>query len=613
VKQLRIVMVGDVDAGKSTILGRLLVDVGQVTPEKLAELESSSTKRGVPIEYSFLLDAFQVERDQAITLDITRVWVRTPDAEFVFVDAPGHRELIRNLLSGASEVDVPVLVVAVDEGITPQTRKQALFLQWLGFKNVLVTINKLDLSSDPRAAYEERAAQVREFLAQLGLVAADIVPVAARSGDNVVHPGALTAWWKGRTLLDALKALEPKTREIDGPLRFLVQDVYRRENTRFIAGRIESGTLRRGEPLTFWPLQTGARVVRIVQWPHDLEEAPSGAHVAVELDARIFVDRGVVGSRATDAPELGHVLQARIVWIGADPVRAGENLRLRLGTREIPVTLQRIDEVIDPDTVEPIAADVMKSGDVGVVTLVSRELIAADVALEGSSIGRFVLVRNSAIVAGGSVDAVVGHERGEGATNVVAATSSVGSDERIARNGHAGAVFWLTGLPSAGKSTVAMAVQRMLFERGRNVYVLDGDTLRTTLNVDLGFSDEDRAENVRRTAAVAGVFADAGFIVICALISPFAADRELARSAYPKGFYEIYVSCDLATAEKRDVKGHYQRARSGELAHFTGVSSPYEIPVQPDFIVETAKVLVEESASEFIEFIEERVLQSVVR
>lgn len=603
-------MVGDVDAGKSTILGRLLVDVGQVTPEKLAELESSSTKRGVPIEYSFLLDAFQVERDQAITLDITRVWVRTPDAEFVFVDAPGHRELIRNLLSGASEVDVPVMVIAVDEGITPQTRKQALFLQWLGFAEVLVAINKLDLAQDARAAFAQREKEVRQFLAQLGIAAKAIVPVAARSGENVVHAREYASWWGGPTLLQALKDLNPRVRSSDGPLRFLVQDVYRREGTRFLAGRVESGTLQRGEPLTFWPLQTGARVRRIVQWPNQVDLAVSGAHVAVELDARVFVDRGAVGSRASDAPELGHVLRSRIVWLGTDPVRAGENLRLRLGTREVPVTLQRIEEIIDPETIEPVAGEEMKSGDVGVVTLVSRELIAADVGLEGSSIGRFVLVRNGAVVAGGSVDAVVGHARGEGATNVVAATTSVDSRERFARNGHAGAVFWLTGLPSAGKSTVAMAVQRMLFERGRHVYVLDGDTLRTTLNVDLGFSDEDRAENVRRTAAVAGVFADAGFIVICALISPFSADRELARAAYPKGFYEIYVSCDLATAERRDVKGHYQRARRGELAHFTGVSSPYEIPAKPDYIVDTATARVEESASGFIEFIEEHVLQS---
>ena len=605
-------MVGDVDAGKSTILGRLLVDIGQVTPEKLAELEQSSTKRGVPIEYSFLLDAFQVERDQAITLDITRIWVRSPDADIVFVDAPGHRELIRNLLSGASEVDAPVMVVAADEGITLQARRQALFLQWFGFRDVLVAINKLDLASDPKETFETRAREVREFLSALDISPRAILPVAARSGDNVVRSGPLTSWWSGPTLLQALGQLERKTQATDGPLRIVVQDVYRRDQTRLLAGRVESGTLRRGEPITFWPLQTGARVTRIVQWPHDEDYAVAGSAVALELDARVFVDRGAVASRASDAPELGHVLQARIVWLGANPVNAGDTLRLRLGTREIPLALQRIDEIVDPDTLEPRNGTSLSSGDVAVVTLVSRELIAADVNLEGSSIGRFVLVRDGAIVAGGKIDAVVGHARGEGATNVVAMTSSVDSRERASRAGHRGGVFWLTGLPSAGKSTVAMATQRMLFERGRNVYVLDGDTLRTTLNVDLGFSDEDRAENVRRTAAVAGVFADAGFVVICALISPFAADRELARSACPGGFHEVYVACDLATAEKRDVKGHYQRARRGELAHFTGVSSPYEIPENPDYVVDTTGQRIEESAAGLLEYIEERVLEGRV-
>jgi bifunctional enzyme CysN/CysC len=608
VKNVRIVMVGDVDAGKSTILGRLLVDLGLVTPGKLEELENSSAKRGVPIEYSFLLDAFQLERDQAITLDLSRIWVRTPQAEYVFVDAPGHRELIRNLLSGASEVDAAVMVVAADEGITLQTRRQALFLRWFGFANVLVAINKLDLASDPRAAYEQRGAEVRAFLEHLGMQARAVVPVAARSGDGIVKPGPLTAWWNGPTLLDALGTLERAQTRSDGPLRFVVQDVYRREGTRYVAGRIESGTLECGEHLTFWPLQTGARVTSILQWPRTVDRAANGASVAVELDARIFVDRGAVGSRATDAPELGHAAQTTVVWLGADPASAGETLRMRLGTREIPVTLQKIEETIDPDTLEPREASELRSGDVGVVSLVARELIAADTALASSSIGRFVLVRDNAIVAGGRIDAVVGHARGEGATNVVAMTSSVERSERTTRNGHTGGVFWLTGLPSAGKSTLAMAVQRMLFERGRQVYVLDGDTLRTGLNVDLGFSDDDRSENVRRTAAVAGVFADAGFVVICALISPFAADRELARAAYPNGFHEIYVACDLATAEQRDVKGHYRRARSGELAHFTGVSSPYEIPEKPDARVDTAGQSVEEAAAQLLEFIEGRVI-----
>ncbi len=606
-RAVRIVIVGDVDAGKSTILGRLLVDLGQVTPAKLAELESTSAKRNVPIEYSFLLDVFQLERDQAITLDLSRIWVRTREREYVFVDAPGHRELIRNLVSGASEVDAAIMVVAADEGITSQTRRQALFLRWFGFREITVAVNKLDIPSDAAAAYETRKREIEAFLTELEIRPRAIVPIAARSGDNIVLPGALTSWWEGPTLLESLDLLDRRILNPDGPLRFVVQDVYRRDGRRFVVGRIDSGTLREQSRLTFWPLQTAATVTALVDWPARRTEAVAGDSVAVELDARIFVDRGAIGSDANDGPELGRAVEATVVWLASAPARVGESLRLRLGTREIPVTLARVEEIIDPDTLEPRSAEQIASGDVAVVTLAARESIAADTAVEGSSIGRFVLVRDGAVVAGGRVDAVIGRARGERATNVVATHSSVTTHERIARNGHEGGVFWLTGLPSAGKSTIAMAVQRMLFERGRHVYVLDGDTLRTGLNIDLGFSDEDRAENVRRTAAVAGVFADAGFVVLSALISPIERDRAAARAACPGRFYEIYVSCDVPTAERRDVKGPYRRARAGEIAHFTGISSAYDIPESPDFVVDTMTSTIEESAAALLEFIEERI------
>lgn len=600
-------MVGDVDAGKSTILGRLLVDLGQITPAKLADLESTSAKRGVAIEYSFLLDAFQLERDQAITLDLSRIWVRLPKRDLVFVDAPGHRELIRNLLSGASEVDTAVLVLASDEGITAQTRKQALFLRWFGFSEITVAINKLDLARDPQAAYRQRRAEIEAFLGELKVRARTIVPVAARSGDGIVRPGPLTAWWDGATLLDALSDIPSNAPDAEAELRFVVQDVYRRDGRRFIAGRLDSGTLHVGQRIVFWPLQTSSEVTAIVDWPRQLESVRASQSVAIELSSRVFVDRGAVASAPGHGPELGRVLQATIVWLGEHPVNEGDSLRLRLGTREIPVSLQKIEHVVDHETLEPRAAETITRGEVAVVTFVARESVAADVALERSSISRFVLMRDRAVVAGGRVAAVIGRARGEGATNLVAAHSSVTAEERADRNAHRGAIFWLTGLPSSGKSTIAMAVQRMLFERGRQVYVLDGDTLRTGLNIDLGFSEEDRAENVRRTAAIAGVFADAGFVVITALISPNAPDRQAARSAYPEAFYEIYVSCDLATAERRDVKGHYKRARAGEMTNFTGVSAPYDVPKSPDLVVDTMTHDIEEVAATLLSYIEERI------
>ncbi len=316
-------MVGDVDAGKSTILGRMLVDLGQVTPKRLEELHSSSAKRGVPIEYSFLLDAFQLERDQAITLDISRIWLRMPERDYVFVDAPGHRELIRNLLTGASEVDAAIMVVAVDEGITLQTRRQALFLQWFGFKEVLVAVNKLDLSPEPETAFAQRRAEIRAFLEQLDVTPIEIIPVAARDGDNIAVATRRWPWWKGPTLLESLEQLHPYTPHAGGPLRLIVQDVYRRDGSRVVAGRIEAGTLRAGERIVFWPLQTDAVVSAIHRWPNVVEEARAGDAVAIALDERIFVDRGAVASYPGDGPSLGHALQATVVWLASDPGMPG--------------------------------------------------------------------------------------------------------------------------------------------------------------------------------------------------------------------------------------------------------------------------------------------------
>jgi len=607
VSAVRVVMVGDVDAGKSTILGRLLVDLGEVTPERLEELQDTSARRGVPIEYSFLLDAFQVERDQAITLDVTRIWVRRETRDLVFVDAPGHRELIRNLLSGASEVDAAVMVVAADDGITFQTRRQALFLRWFGFRDVIVAINKLDLASDPRAAFEARRAEVQAFLEQTGLLAREILPIAARTGENVAAKSVAYSWWKGGSFLEALDALEPQRPALGAPMRFIVQDVYRRDGSRLVAGRLDAGSVGVGDRVVFWPLQTTARVKRIADWPGELERAEAGASVAIELDERIFVDRGAIGTLAGDQPALGHAMQAEIVWLAQQPLEAGTALRMRLGTREVPVSIQRIDEVLDPETVEPVRSDTVGPGDVAVVTLTAHEMIAADPDASSSSIGRFVLVRDASVVAGGRVRSVIGRPRSQGATDVIAQKSSVTANERARRNGHMGGVFWLTGLPRAGKSTIAMAVQRMLFDRGRQCFVLDGETLRTGLNVDLGFSDDDRTENVRRAASVAALLADAGNVVLCAFISPFAADRLRARAAYPERFYEIYVSCDVDTAEKRDTGGLYRRARTGEIAHFTGVSSPYEPPADPDVVLDTPNETVAESAARLMEFVEQKI------
>ncbi len=441
----------------------------------------------------------------------------------------------------------------------------------------------------------------------MGLQASAIVPIAGRSGENIAEKSLAYTWWKGSSFLDALEEVHAQSAPVNASLRFIVQDVYRREGTRFIAGRVGAGRVRKGDRLIFWPLQTSATVKRIASWPQDDDEAVAGQSIAIELDERIFVDRGAVGTLAGDQPSLGHAMQAEIVWLSQQALEPSIPLRMRLGTREIPVSIQRVNEVIDPDTMEPVQRDHVGSGDVAVITLTAHELIAADDESLASSIGRFVLVRDLAVVAGGRVRSVIGRPRSQGATDVIAQKSSVPAQERARRNGHSGGIFWLTGLPRAGKSTIAMTVQRMLFDRGRQAFVLDGETLRTSLNIDLGFTDDDRTENVRRAASVAALLAEAGQIVLCAFISPFAADRQRARAAYPARFFEIYISCDIETAEHRDSSGLYRRARSGEIANFTGVSSPYEPPQSPDLVIETARQTVAASAADLMEFVEANV------
>ena len=357
-------MVGDVDAGKSTILGRLMVDLEQVTPKKLAELEAMSAKRGVAVEYSFLLDSFQLERDQAITLDVSRIWLRTAGRDFVFVDAPGHRELVRNLLSGASEVDTAILVVAADEGITIQTRRHALFLKWFGFTEVVVVINKLDLSAEKETAFAQRAAEVREFLEQLGRHAdRDRSDRRARRRQRrrAVPDAAVV---EGSDAADVTRAAAPDKPAPGGPLRFVVQDVFRRDADRLIAGRVESGTLRVGERLVFWPLQAAAVVKEIVQWPNNVEEGrrPTRPSPLRSTNASSWI---AARSPATPETDRRSATRCRRPSSGSErsPCMPGEALRMRIATREIPVTLQRIDEVIDPDTLERAAGQEVIQGE----------------------------------------------------------------------------------------------------------------------------------------------------------------------------------------------------------------------------------------------------------
>ncbi|HUC60459.1 MAG TPA: adenylyl-sulfate kinase [Alphaproteobacteria bacterium] len=616
-ERLAIAVVGHVDHGKSTLIARLLYEAGLVPEAKRAELEAASRRRGTSLEWSYLLDAFQAERDQAVTIDATHAALATARRDYLLIDAPGHKEFLKNMLVGAAQADAAILVVDATEGVAEQTRRHAYLLSLLGIADLVVAINKMDAVGYAAARFEALSAEIRRHLEALGLAPPAIVPVAAREGANLVSPSSEMPWHRGPTLLASLDLLAAPSARADLPLRFPVQDVYRIDGKRIIVGRIESGTLALGDRLLFAPGNHGARVKSIETWPERPESAApvraeAGQSIGLTLDEPIFVERGDVASHETRPPMLTHVFRARLLWLAEKPLAVGAVYRLRLGTRVAQVTVQAIERLIDTGSLAPRKADKIGRNEVGEAILRSPSLLALDARSADPALGRFVLVEGYEVVGAGIVDmegfpderqAFAVHGAGRFETDHLLAR-----DARARRNGHQGAVIWFTGLSGAGKSTLAMEVERRLFLAGYQVYVLDGDNVRRGLNADLGFAPDDRVENIRRVGEVAMLFADAGFIVITAFISPYISDRARARAAAAQGaFHEVYIKADLELCERRDPKGLYKRARAGEIPDFTGVSAPYEPPPAPELTVDTGACSIEESVARVLAYIERHV------
>lgn len=594
---LRLVVVGHVDHGKSTLIGRLLHDTDSLPDGKLEELQATARRRGMALEWSFVLDAFQAERDQAVTIDTTQIRFRTGRRDYVIIDAPGHREFLKNMIGGAAEADAAILVVDAAEGVAEQTRRHGYLLHLLGVRQVAVVVNKMDLVAYAPDRFAAVRADVVDYLTRIGVAPTVVLPIAARDGTNFTRSAPALAWCSGPTLVDALDAFAPPTPPGDQPLRLPIQDVYHVDSRRILVGRIESGRVSVGDQVLFSPSNKTAKVTALPVWnAPDRSSAEAGTAVGLTLDTPLFLERGEVISHPTDAPKLSDVFRVRLFWLGHRPLQVGQRLVAKLATAEIPVTVTAIDRVIDTDDLAPRAADTVARNGIAEVRLTSRALVALDEAARLPRTGRVVLLDGLDLVAGGLISLDGYPDRRAGldrkATNLSAVDHAVAPAERAARNGHRGGVLWLTGLSGAGKSTLAMALERRLFQEGRQVYVLDGDNIRAGLNANLGFAPEDRAENIRRVGEVAALFADAGFIYVTAFISPYRADRAMARAAVERriagGFHEVYVAADLATCEARDPKGLYARARAGEIRDFTGIDAPYEAPDRPDLTVDTA-------------------------
>ena len=603
-------IVGHVDHGKSTLIGRLLHDTGSLPEGKLAELQAASDKRGGTLEWSFLLDSFQAERDQGITIDTTQIFFQTAKRPYVIIDAPGHKEFLKNAVSGVAQAQAALLVIDAAEGVREQSRRHALILQLLGLRQVAVIVNKIDLIDFDPARFETVAIEITAFLKELGLTPKAVVPVSARHGDNIATRSPQTPWYQGSTVVDLLDGFEATRPATELPLRLPVQDVFKFDDRRLVVGRIESGRVRVGDTLTFAPGGKSARVASIESW-HAAPQiaAAAGQSVALTLDDELFIERGHVAAHPERLPHLTHEAVLRLFWLDEAPLEPGDRIGLKVATSEYQVAVEGIRAVIDVDSLNRQVADRVPRNGIAEVLVRSRQLMAIDLVDELAKTGRAVLTRNGDIV-GGAV--ILGRAAettlADEPRHLFSPDHHVTRDARAAANGHRGAVIWLTGLSGSGKSTLAMALERDLFAKGRQVYVLDGDTLRSGLNNDLGFGPEARAENIRRTAEMAKLFADAGLIVVTSLISPFAAERDKARAIIGQGFHEVHVQADLATCETRDPKGLYAKARAGEIRNFTGIDSPYEAPVTPELVVDTSANSPDAALAKLVGYVEKVVV-----
>jgi bifunctional enzyme CysN/CysC len=597
--QVRIVIVGHVDHGKSTLVGRLLHETGSLPEGKLEMLKAVSARRGMPFEWSFLLDALQTERDQGITIDTTQIRFRTGSRDIVLIDAPGHAEFLRNMITGASQADGAVLIIDALEGVRDQTRRHGYLLHLLGVKQVAVVVNKMDRVDFSADRFSEISNEITAHLTGLGVTPTAVIPISARDGDAVAARTPRVGWYDGPTVVEALDALEPARPLEKLPLRLPVQAIYKFDDRRIVAGRIESGSLGAGDEIVIMPAGKIAKIKTVESWPFTplTGEQGAGRSVGITLDRELFVERGDVIAHVGVSPRDTRRLRARIFWLHDKPLVTGEQILVRLGTREARASVVAIEKAVDPGELSNEETKSISRNHVGEIDISLAHPIAADPYSDNPRTGRLVIEVAGRIAGGGLVLSVDAGQRAV-PIDIVPVESALRPDERSARYRHNGAVVWLTGLPGSGKSTFARALERRLFTHGGSPILLDGDTLRAGLNSDLGFSVQDRSENIRRLAEVATHLARNGHIAIVAAVSPSRDDRAAARRIADTAFREVYVATPAEVCESRDPKGHYAKARAGALKAFTGIGSDYEPPTGSELTIDTSACSVSDATDE---------------
>jgi len=606
---LRFITCGSVDDGKSTLIGRLLYESKQIFDDQLDALESDSKRhgtQGTKIDFALLVDGLSAEREQGITIDVAYRFFSSAKRKFIVADTPGHEQYTRNMVTGASTADLAVLLVDARKGVLTQTRRHSYLAKLVGIRRFVLAVNKMDLVDYDRAAFDAICADYRAFADQIGIADWAAIPVSGLKGDNVMSRSEATAWYDGPTLLEHLDTVPLDVAADAGkPLRMPVQWVNRpNQNFRGVSGQIASGSVEPGAQVRILPSGRTTRIERIVTMGGDLDQAVAGDSVTVTFADEVDCSRGDVIAAAGDPPEASDQFEATIVWMADEELLPGRGYWMKIGTQSVTAMVQEPKYEINVNTLEHLAAKTLGLNGIGVAEIsTDREIVFEPYAVEGTSankvLGGFILIDKltNATVACGML-----HFALRRAMNIHRQHLEVSRETHAALKGQKPAVLWFTGLSGAGKSTIANLVEKKLTARGRHTFLLDGDNVRHGLNRDLGFTEADRIENIRRVGEVARLMADAGLIVLTAFISPFRAERHMVRRMVPEGeFFEIFVDTPLAEAEKRDVKGLYAKARAGELKNFTGIDSPYEPPERPEIHIDTSKLGAEEAADLIVE------------
>ena len=602
---LRFITCGSVDDGKSTLIGRLLYEAKMLFEDQLTALEADSKKMGTQggnLDFALLVDGLAAEREQGITIDVAYRAFTTDKRKFIVADTPGHEQYTRNMATGASTADLAVILIDARKGVLTQTRRHTFIATLLGIRHLVVAVNKMDLMGYRQDIFEKIEADYRAFARSIGAENVIMIPVSALAGDNIIDRSANMAWYHGPTLMAHLETVPVGDDYSDGPFRMPVQWVNRPDqNFRGFSGTVVSGTVRPGDAIKVLPSGKTSSVDRVVTFDGDLPAGRTGQSLTVTLTDEIDVSRGDVLCIANNPVEVSDQFECEVLWMGDEPMLPGRQYLIKTGTRLVPGTLEELKYKVNVNTMEHVAAKSLTLNEIGVCNLELDSSIAFAPYKENRNLGSFIIIDR---FSNNTVGMGLMHFALRRAANIHWQALDVNKASRAAKARQKPAILWFTGLSGSGKSTIANLVEKKLHAQGHMTYLLDGDNVRHGLNRDLGFTDADRVENIRRVAEVSKLMVDAGLIVLVSFISPFRSERLMARELVEDGeFVEIFVDTPIAEAERRDVKGLYAKARRGEIKNFTGISSAYEAPEKPEIHIETLKLPSDAAAEQIVDYL----------